>query len=104
MPAQDVIVLAGNRLPGKLGALLQSPTSKRSAAWRATTASALAAAPDPLCLCHERSDAGDLIVTIAFLESVCAAERDTRPAYGGLSRSEVPIGIGQLKLVRAGVV
>ena len=52
MPTQDVIVLAGNRPPSKIGALSQSPTFKRARSGRATTASALAAAPDSLSLCH----------------------------------------------------
>ena len=54
MPTQDVIVLARNRRSSKLGALSQSPTSRRGEPERATTASALAGARASLCLCHER--------------------------------------------------
>jgi hypothetical protein len=66
MPTQDVIVLAGNPVPSKPGALSQSPTFKRARPGRATTASALAAAPDPLCPCHVPDHAGEVGRTIAF--------------------------------------
>jgi hypothetical protein len=52
VPVQHVIVLARNRPPSKTWRAVQSPTSRRARPRRASTASALAAGPASLCLCH----------------------------------------------------
>jgi hypothetical protein len=65
VPTQHAIVLARNRPASKPGALSQSPTSRRAGTERATTASALAAAPVSLCLCHGRERQRRPMLTIA---------------------------------------
>ena len=80
MPMQDVIVLAGNRPPSKLGALSQSRTSRRARSGRAATASALAAAPASLCLCHASARLRDRRRTIGL-------RGKERRGNGGLGRS-----------------
>ena len=68
MPMQDVIVLAGNRPPSKLGALSQSRISRRARSGRATTGSVLAAAPASLCLCHvcDRADGATAAISLTL--------------------------------------
>jgi len=55
MPTQDVIVLARNRPPSKLGALSQSPTSKRERPGHGTIAFTLESARPPLLQRHALS-------------------------------------------------
>ena len=58
VPTQDSVVVALNGRSSKPGALGESPTSRRARPGRATAASALAAAPASLCLCHGCSNGG----------------------------------------------
>ena len=57
------------------GGLLSSPTSRRAGRERATTASALAAAPASLCLCHGRERQRRATLTIASTIHATRARR-----------------------------
>ena len=86
---KTLIVLARNQPSSKPGALSQSPTSRRARPGRATTASALAAAPASLCLCHGSDSRVDPVaVTAGDHRTVCSpqpAAADRRPRIRGVA-------------------
>ena len=95
-----LIVVALNGRSSKPGALGESPTSRRARPGRATTASALAAAPASLCLCHGSDSHVDcVVVTVGDHRTVCSpqpAAAERRPPSRGArfaERAQRPAGV-----------